>query len=196
MSWKASLVAVVLAAAVCPTLSYAQNQGGGGGNGGGGGGGGRQQRGGGNGGGGGNFDPAQFQQMRLERIKEQLGAQDDEWKVIEPKLSKIMDAQRQAMAGGMGMGGGRGGRGGGGGGGPGGGGQEQTPTTKVGIARAELDKATKSDSASPEDIDKKLQAYRAARTEAQTSLETARKDLKELLTPKQEAILVLNNILE
>src|SRR5262245_39765095 len=37
----------------------------------------------------GNFDPAQFRQRFEERVKEQLGASDDEWKVIQPKLTKV-----------------------------------------------------------------------------------------------------------
>jgi hypothetical protein len=41
-----------------------------------------------------NFDPAQFRQQFEDRVKEQLGANDDEWKVIQPKLTKVFDAQR------------------------------------------------------------------------------------------------------
>lgn len=200
MSWKASFVAAVVAAAVVPSLSYAQN---GGGAAGGNNGGGRQRGNGGQGGQGqggqggqrGNFDPAEMMRNRLERMKENLAASDDEWKVIEPKLTKVMEAQRDVMAG-M-MGGMRGGRGGGGGpGGGGGGGGDQQPTTKIGIAAKALRDATQSDASSPEDIDKKLAAYRAAKAEAQTTLDSARKELKEVLTAKQEAILVLNNTLE
>ncbi|MDB5328368.1 MAG: hypothetical protein JWM57_3937 [Phycisphaerales bacterium] len=203
MSWKASVLAVALAAAVCPTLSFAQNDpnaaGGGGNNGGG-----RQRGQGGQGGqggggqGGGRMDPAQFQQQMMDRMKEQLKVQDDEWRVIEPKLTKVVAAQREARAGMMGGFGGRGGRGGGGGGpgGGGGGGQDQTPTTKIGIAQKDLRTALESDACSPEDIDKKLTAYRAAKAEVQTSLDAARKDLKEVLTAKQEAQLVLMGMLE
>jgi len=57
----------------------------------------------------GNFDPAQFRQRFEDNVKEQLGASDDEWKVIQPKLEKLMLARRDA--GGFGMFTGRGGRG-------------------------------------------------------------------------------------
>src|SRR5438874_2102912 len=71
------------------------------------------------------FDPAQFRQQRLDRIKEQLGASDDEWKVLSPKIEKVMDVQRNTFGG---FGGGRGR-------GPGGGGnadnQPQTPVAKA-----------------------------------------------------------------
>src|SRR5262245_58620390 len=74
----------------------------------------RRNRQGGGGGGGGNFDPAQFQQRMLERVKEQLEIADDaEWKAIEPLVQKVMDA-RLATFSGFGRGGfGRGPRGGG-----------------------------------------------------------------------------------
>jgi Spy/CpxP family protein refolding chaperone len=194
MSWKASVLAVALAAAFVPSFAHAQNNDGGNG----GQGGGQRQRGqggpggGGPGGGGGNrFDPARM----TEYMKEQLKAQDDEWRVIEPKLTKVVEAQRNAR-GGMGMMGGRRGQGGpgGGGGGPGGGGNQ--PATPLSTAQNELRTAIESDASSPEDIDKKLAAVRAARTDAQAKLEAARKDLKEVLTPKQEAQLVLLGILE
>ena len=87
---------------------------------------GRGRRGGGGGGGGGGFgggDPAQFQQQRMDRLKEQLEVKDDtEWKAIEPLITKVMDAQRDLNTTRI-AGGGRGGRGGGGGGGGRGGGR-------------------------------------------------------------------------
>src|SRR5678809_1457039 len=44
------------------------------------------------------------------RLKEQTGATDEEWKVIEPKLNKVNDIRFDMMAAGRGFG--RGGRGG------------------------------------------------------------------------------------
>jgi len=37
----------------------------------------------------GNFDPAQFRQRMDERMKEALGATDEEWKVLQPKIEKV-----------------------------------------------------------------------------------------------------------
>src|SRR5258706_5899487 len=86
----------------------------------------------------GNFDPAQMRERMMTRIKEQLGATDDEWKAIEPKVDKVMTAQRESR-GGFGFGGfGRGGGGGGGGAAGGGGGAEQQPTTPGGQASGGL----------------------------------------------------------
>ena len=42
----------------------------------------------------GNFDPAQMRQRMMERMKEQLGADDEAWKVIEPRLTKVMELNR------------------------------------------------------------------------------------------------------
>lgn len=38
----------------------------------------------------GQFDPAQMQAMMMERIQEQLGATDEEWKVIQPLVANVM----------------------------------------------------------------------------------------------------------
>ena len=48
-------------------------------------------------------DPAQMQRMMTERMKAQLGAGDKEWKVIQPRLQKVMNLSRQANASGRGM---------------------------------------------------------------------------------------------
>src|SRR5689334_10619240 len=64
------------------------------------------------------FDPAQFRQQQLDGYRDRLEVKSDEdWTKIEPLISKVMDAQRDARAGlgGPGFGGGRGNRGGNGG---------------------------------------------------------------------------------
>jgi hypothetical protein len=185
------VVACVLALMV-GGLALAQQNGGGGGG---------RQRGQG-GGGGGNFDPAQMRQRMMDRMKEQLGADDAAWKVLEPRLTKVMEANRAAgggMRGMMGMMGGmRGQRGQGGpggadnggapaqrrGSGPGG---EQTAVDK---AMTDLRTTLENSSASPEDIKAKLTAVRQAREKAKADLATAQADLKKILTVRQEAVLV------
>src|SRR5258708_1584985 len=60
------------------------------------------------------FDPAQFRQRQLDGYREQLDVKSDEdWNKIEPLITKVMDAQRDARMG-AGFGFGRGGRGRGG----------------------------------------------------------------------------------
>ena len=75
-------------------------------------------------GGPGGFNPEEFRKRMMERMQEELGTTAEEMQVLQPKIEKVMTAQRDARGGmGMGFGGGRGGRGGGRGGrdgGPGG----------------------------------------------------------------------------
>src|SRR5215207_2489423 len=52
-----------------------------------------------------NRDPAQFRERMMTAIKERMGATDDEWKVLQPKIEKVQTAQRNSR--------GRGGNGGG-----------------------------------------------------------------------------------
>jgi hypothetical protein len=159
---------------------------------------------------GGNF--AQFRQDRLDRLKEKMGVtNDDEWKVIEGAVSKVMDAQRDVFMaaggfGGFGGRGGRGGRGGGGGGtnnatadqggqnggrrGGGGGFGGGTPSPE----REALQKAI-DDNASSDVINAKLKALREANKAKEQQLEQAQADLRKLLTPKQEAVAVLDGVL-
>ena len=145
---------------------------------------------------GGNFDPAQMRQRMMERMKETLGATDEEWKALSPKLEKVMTAQREARFGGMGFGpgGGRGPFGGGPGGPPG----SQDTANLSPLAKATNDLRTTLDdkSASAEDIGKKLTALRQAREKAREDLAKAQKDLRELLTQRQEATLVMMGTLD
>jgi hypothetical protein len=188
MKQHSIFLAVLLSALLIPTLAFAQDRGGDGGGGGGGGGGP-----GGDGGGRRNFDPAQMRERMLGRMREQLGASEDEWKVIQPKLEKVMAAQRDARFGGMGgmmMGGGRRG---GDGGGAGGGDQQQTAVQK---AASDLRTTLQSENASADEISQKLKAYREAREKAQAELAAAQKELKEVLTQKQEAQMVIFGMLD
>jgi hypothetical protein len=174
---------------------------------GGGGGGGRQR---GQGGPGGNFDPAQMRQRMMDRMKEQLGVKDDaEWKIIEPRLTKVTEANRQVSGGGrggmMGMMGGRGGRGGPGG--PGGADNGGAPAQRRGSgpggeqtvldkAVAQLDTVLQKESASPEEIKTAMTAVRAAREKAKQELAAAQAELKKVLTVRQEAVSMTLGILD
>jgi hypothetical protein len=134
------------------------------------------------GGGRGNFDPAQFRQQMMDRFKEQLGASDDEWKAIQPKLEKVMEV-RQASFAGFGRG-----RGGGGG--------QDAPQTPIAKASADLRAALENKDTPADELQKKLAALREARETARKDLATAQKDLKDLLTARQEAVMVVNGMLE
>ena len=138
-------------------------------------------------------DPAEMRARMEARIKEQLGVNDDEWKVLQPKVEKVMTAQRSAATGG-GFGGFGGGRRGGGGGGGGGGGDQ--PQSEVAKARADLRTTLENQNASADEINQKLTALRNARSKAKGDLESAQKELKEVLTARQEAVFVSMGMLE
>ena len=153
------LTAVLGCALVAPSFARAQNQ----------------------------FDPAQFRERMMNNIKERLGASDDEWKVISPKVEKVMTAQRDARGGGGFGFGGRGRRGGGG---------DQQPTTEAGKASADLQTALENKDTPADEIAKKLAAFREARDKGRAQLQAAQKELKEILTQRQEAVMVSMGMLE
>jgi hypothetical protein len=156
-------------------------------------------------------DPAQMQRMMTERMKEPLGASDEEWKIIQPRLQKVMNLSRQVSGRGRGMMmyGGPGGFGGRGQTmGPGGRGQTGGQRTRPGTGRMQrepsaVEKATqdlqevlRGKTAKPEQIKAKLAALRTTKEKAKKDLVIAQKELKQKLTVKQEAILVLSGYLD
>jgi hypothetical protein len=154
----------------------------------------------------GNFDPEQMRQRMAERMKTTLGATDEEWKVIQPKLEKVQTLSRQTR-GGMGMRGGRmGGRQGAQGGrrargrqdGQGGDGaaapaREQTEVQK---AAAGLREVLDNKDAGADEVKTALKKYRSARDKAKEELTKAQDELKEVLTVRQEAQLVTMGLLD
>ncbi|MGD0650138.1 MAG: hypothetical protein ABSA97_03195 [Verrucomicrobiia bacterium] len=149
--------------------------------------------GGGGGGGRGNFDPAQFAQMRLDRAKESLEVtNDDEWKVLQPLVQKVFDAEA-AVPRGM-RGGRRGGPGGGSGGGAGGAGGARfggTPSPEVQALQAAIEAK-----ASPDELKAKLAKLRDTRKEKEAALTKVQEDLRKVLTVRQEASAVLMGLLQ
>jgi len=146
----------------------------------------------GNRGGRGNFDPAQFRQQYMDRIKQAMGASDEDWAAIQPKLQKVMDAQRDSR------GGYRGGfsrrRG-----------SDQSSTqpqstdqqqSEVSKAAAELRAALDKKDTPAGEIDAKLKALRDAKEKAKAQTAQAQKELKEILTHRQEAVLVNMGMLD
>ncbi len=142
---------------------------------------------------------ADYRQRMMDRLKEQLGATDDEWKAIQPRIEKVMDAQRAASTRGGGFGGRtRGNRGGGPEGAPAAAtpaAPERTPSA-VETAAKDLQTTLDDKSATPDDIKAKLTALRDAKTKAKGDLTKAQDDLREILTARQEAVLVGFGMLE
>jgi hypothetical protein len=149
-----------------------------------------QQRGQGARGGRGRFDPEQMRQRMMERMKETLGATDEEWTVIEPRLVKVQTLSRDARAGGLGAMFGRRWRRARGEAAED---QEQTPVQK---AADGLRAALEEDEPDVEQVKMKLTAYRQARETVRQELAKAQEKLREVLSVEQEAHLVLMGLLD
>jgi len=149
-------------------------------------------------------DFAQMRQQFLDRMKEMLGASDDEWKALQPKIEKVQQLQRETsgMRGMFMMMFGPGGPGGPPPGGPppgavirGGPDGAQPPSPiqqKMQDLRAVLDNKD----STPEEIKARLQALRDARAQAKADLAKAQDDLRDLLTTRQESVLVMMGMLD
>lgn len=127
----------------------------------------------------------QMRQRMLERMKETLGAKDEEWAVIAPKIEKINTLRNDMVVQRT-----RGGE----------------PAVEEGEVSA-MRKATQelqsilNDSkqgmpVTPEQITEKVTAFREAREKSKQEIAATQAELKELLTVEQEAVLVLQGILE
>jgi len=145
----------------------------------------------------GNFDPAQWQQRIAERMKTSLGMTDEEWTAVQPLVEKVQTLNREAvqMRFGRGNRGNRGGRGGRGDDQPAT--EEATqPVSPLAQAFQELQTVVGNADATTEDIQAKLTAYREAREKAKQELDAAKQALREVLTLRQEAVLVTRGILD
>ncbi|MCS7090216.1 MAG: hypothetical protein RMN51_03675 [Verrucomicrobiota bacterium] len=144
-----------------------------------------------------NFDPEQFRQRMMERVREQLEVTDDnEWRAIEPLVNRVMEARRDLMGGRGFFGRGRGGPGGGPGGPGGPGGGPGGPAFGQPSPELEaLNRAIES-KASASELKSALAKYREARKTREEALRKAQEDLRKVLTVRQEAIAVANGWLD
>jgi hypothetical protein len=149
--------------------------------------------------GGGQFDPERMRQMMSQRMQEMFGATDEEWKILGPRVTKVQELSRQVGGGGFrgGMMFGMRGRGGG----PGGrfGGRQGAPgreLTEVEKTTEGLQTLLENTSATPEQIKNQLTALRAAREKTKQQLAVAQKELRQIITVRQEAQCVMMGILD
>ena len=141
---------------------------------------------------GGGFDMTQFRQRMMHELKTQMEATDEEWKVLEPLIEKAMTLSREVSSGGMRMMGRRGGRGGEGGEGA----QAGENASPMSSAATALRKVLENKQATPAEIKAKLAALKEAREKVKQELAKTRDSLRELVTPRQEAQLVLIGALD
>ena len=123
-------------------------------------------------------DPAQMTDRFAERIKENFGTTEEEWKAIKPLVTKVIDARMKASAN---FGGFRTRRGG-----------DQPSSNPAADA---LSKAIE-EKASADEIKAKLTAYRDQQKKNEEELKTAREALRKVLSVSQEAQLVLMGLLD
>lgn len=197
----AALAVAVTIGMVCTSQVFSQQRGGPGGRGRGG-----AQRPGdrGPGGGGRRFDPERMRERMMDRLREYMDASEQEWQVLGPRVEKVMTLSRQLSSGGGRMAmmmfrGGPGGRRGGPGGDRRGPDRDDGPDrdlTPVQQATRQLQEAVQSESPNADEIQKRLTALRRAKEEVKQQLDKAQEDLRQLLTPTQEAKLVLLGMMD
>jgi len=151
-----------------------------------------------------NMDPEEIRKMIQERLmqtlRERLEVTDDaEWKIIEERLSKVTQARMATMSDGgglMGFGGmGFGRSGAGGGGAPGGGRGLQGLLGQPSAESQALQQAIAS-KASAAEIKARLAKFQAAHKEKLANLAKAQVELRQVLTPRQEAIATLMGLVD
>jgi len=137
----------------------------------------------------------EFRQRAADQMRERLGASEDEWKVLQPRIEKVTQLMRQSR-GGFGAFMGRGGRGRG----PG---DERRPEGQTEREQSDVEMKTEAlrslledETSSPASIKAALDALRKARQKAQDELALARKELREIITARQEAQFVLMGLLD
>lgn len=130
-----------------------------------------------------------FQQRVLENVKKELGSTDDEFKVLQPRILKILELQFQSRAiGNRGMfGRARG---------PAASIVAALPPSDVQKTATALQEVLDRKDSKPDDIKARLSDLRQARAVVREQLVQAQEDLRELLTIRQEATLVMMGILE
>jgi len=131
------------------------------------------------------WDPAQFRQRMLDRMKETLQATDEEWKVLEPKVEEVMTFSREANRSGR---------------------RsffrrrrrssddenrEQREQSDVETAIDALRTTLENKDAGAEEIKAKITALREAREQAKQKLAKAQEELRQLLTQRQEAEMIM-----
>jgi len=114
-------------------------------------------------------------QRAVDDLKDQLGVSDQEWAVLKPRIQVVHDLVHPA---------------------PRSIGKSEAPRTEAELRSRELRELLQDQKAAPDQIKAGLTALRAARERGVQQLVNARQGLRQLLTLRQEALLVLNGLLD
>ncbi len=143
----------------------------------------------------------QMEKQMNEQTREELDMSAEEFEALLPMIQKVRQLTQEQMAVGMSsMFGGRGNRGPGGGRGgfnPFGDTDSMSSQGKaLSDATTALRETLDKDDVSADEVKSKLAALRSARNNMQDALRQAREELRGYMTPKQEATLVLQGLLD
>jgi hypothetical protein len=140
-----------------------------------------------------------FSQTQMQRVQEALQASDDEWKVIEPRIEKIESIRRAIQGSRFGNRTRRG--------------NPNnvltspaaptrapapapaTDQTELQTASQQLQEALNNKDTKPQELKARLATLREARAQALAELTKAQDDLRDILTARQEAVLVTFGLL-
>jgi hypothetical protein len=111
----------------------------------------------------------------VEDLKEQLGISDREWPVLKPRIETVYNLVHPPLQAGPGS---------------------AQPRTEVERRSRELRELLRDEKAPVDQIKGRLTALRAAREKSIQELSQARQSLRRLISVRQEAVLVLNGLLD
>jgi hypothetical protein len=114
-------------------------------------------------------------QMAFESLRKQLQLSDEEWAVVKPRLQAVYDLVRPVPSFGR---------------------ESPNPAGPVEQKSRELRELLANKDAKAEEIKAKLTAFRSAKEQERQDLVKARQSLRQLMTIRQEALLVLNGLLD
>jgi hypothetical protein len=106
-------------------------------------------------------------------LSKDLGVSPEEWAVIQPRAADVFYLQHAPTGGG-----------------------DSPAALRVAQGYRELMAVLENKEAKPEEIKAKLTSLRAAKEQARRELAKAQQDLRKLMTLRQEAVLVLNGLLD
>ena len=134
----------------------------------------------------------QWRAWAAERMRERLGATEEEWEVLSPLVEQVQTLSRQLRAGAMAAG--RWGR-------PRRGSDDEDeadapPLTGIEAAAQTLRELADSDTATDEELQEAMESLRTAKAAVETEVAAARDALRDEATVRQEAQLVLMGLLD
>jgi hypothetical protein len=122
--------------------------------------------------------------VKLDDVKKQLDATDEEWKIIGKKLQKVIAARQALSPDSRGTDSGFGGFGG------------PPGVSRITQAQTELKTVLNDPMHTKAEVEDQVAAVRKARQQARADLDAAQKDLVLMLTARQESILVSLGLLD